>query len=158
MPTTSDRHHEVIVVGARAAGASTAMLLARMGHDVALVDKAQFPSDTLSTHALSHHGGVVQLNRWGLLEDVLATGTPAVRQVTFGTADGQLTRTVKLTAGVDVLLAPRRLWLDALLLDAARRGRRRAVPADDGARADPGYRRPGDRSRDHPSDGRGASD
>ena len=91
MPTTSDRHHEVIVVGARAAGASTAMLLARMGHDVALVDKAQFPSDTLSTHALSR-GGVVQLKRWGLLEDVLATGTPAVRQVTFGTADGQLTR------------------------------------------------------------------
>ncbi len=120
MPTTSDRHHEVIVVGARAAGASTAMLLARMGQDVALIDKAQFPSDTLSTHALSR-GGVVQLKRWDLLDDVLATGTPAVRQVTFGTADGQLTRTVKLTAGVDVLLAPRRLWLDALLLDAAKR-------------------------------------
>ena len=120
MPTTTDRHHEVIVVGARAAGASTAMLLARMGHDVALVDKAQFPSDTLSTHALSR-GGVVQLKRWGLFDDVLATGAPAVRQVTFGTADGQLTRAVKLTAGVDVLLAPRRLWLDALLLDAARR-------------------------------------
>ncbi len=120
MPTTTDRHHEVIVVGARAAGASTAMLLARMGHDVALVDKAHFPSDTLSTHALSR-GGIVSLNRWGLLDDVLATGAPAVRQVTFGTAEGELTRTIKLTAGVDLLLAPRRLWLDALLADAAKR-------------------------------------
>jgi flavin-dependent dehydrogenase len=120
MPTTTDRHHEVIVVGARAAGASTAMLLARMGHDVALVDKARFPSDTLSTHALSR-GGVVSLKRWGLLDDVLATGAPAVRQVTFGTAEGELTRTIKLTAGVDILLAPRRLWLDALLADAAKR-------------------------------------
>ena len=120
MPTTRDRHHEVIVVGARAAGASTAMLLARMGHDVALVDKAQFPSDTLSTHALSR-GAVVQLNRWGLLDDVLATGTPAVRQVTFGTTEGQLTRPIKTTAGVSILLAPRRVWLDALLADAAKR-------------------------------------
>ena len=70
-----DHEHDVVVVGARSAGAATAMLLARQGHDVALVDRATFPSDTLSTHALSR-GGVVQLARWGLLDQVVASGAP----------------------------------------------------------------------------------
>jgi 2-polyprenyl-6-methoxyphenol hydroxylase-like FAD-dependent oxidoreductase len=61
--------HDVIVVGARCAGAATAMLLARYGHDVVVVDRARFPSDTLSTHGILH-SGVVQLSRWGLLDDV----------------------------------------------------------------------------------------
>ena len=65
------------MVGARCAGAATAMLLAAAGHDVLLVDRAVFPSDTLSTHAIAR-SGVVQLNRWGLLQDVLDTG--AVQQ------------------------------------------------------------------------------
>jgi 2-polyprenyl-6-methoxyphenol hydroxylase-like FAD-dependent oxidoreductase len=72
------RHYDVIVIGARCAGAATAMLLARMGHDVAVIDKAMFPSDTLSTHALAR-GAIVQLQRWGLLADVIATGAPAQR-------------------------------------------------------------------------------
>ena len=53
-----------------AAGAATAMLLARAGHDVVVVDRAQLPSDTTSTHSLVR-GGVVQLSRWGLLDEVL---------------------------------------------------------------------------------------
>src|SRR5215218_9042004 len=79
--------HQVVVVGARCAGAPTAMLLARQGHDVLVVDRASFPSDTLSTHALSR-GGVVQLLRWGLLDAVLESGAPPVRTVTFRRADG----------------------------------------------------------------------
>jgi flavin-dependent dehydrogenase len=43
---------DVVVVGARCAGAATAMLLARQGHDVLVVDRVGFPSDTLSTHAI----------------------------------------------------------------------------------------------------------
>ena len=117
MPTHHDRH-DVVVVGARAAGAATALLLARLGHDVVLVDRAVFPADTVSTHQIARTG-VVQLHRWGLLEAVLHSGAPAIRQVTF-TVEGQSTiRAIKDKAGVDLLLAPRRYILDTLVAQAA---------------------------------------
>lgn len=112
-------HHDVVVVGSRCAGAAAALLLARAGHDVALVDRARQPSDTLSTHGIAR-GGVVQLSRWGLLGAVLATGTPPARQITFGIDGAEIVRAIKDKAGVDLLLAPRRYVLDALLTDAAR--------------------------------------
>src|SRR4029453_18984932 len=67
------RRHDVVVVGARAAGAATALLLARQGHDVVLVDRAEFPADTVSTHQIARPGGAL-LHRWGLLPGVLARG------------------------------------------------------------------------------------
>jgi 2-polyprenyl-6-methoxyphenol hydroxylase-like FAD-dependent oxidoreductase len=72
MGSTAQRH-DVVVVGARAAGAGTALLLARIGYDVVLVDRAVFPADTLSTHQIARPG-VVALHRWGLLLAVLASG------------------------------------------------------------------------------------
>jgi 2-polyprenyl-6-methoxyphenol hydroxylase-like FAD-dependent oxidoreductase len=114
--------HDVVVVGARAAGAATAMLLARAGHDVVVVDRAQLPSDTTSTHSLVR-GGVVQLSRWGLLDDVLDSGAPPVRSVLFQQYGEGATQPVRLAvkdkAGVDMMLAPRRYVLDAVLADAA---------------------------------------
>jgi 2-polyprenyl-6-methoxyphenol hydroxylase-like FAD-dependent oxidoreductase len=108
------RRHDVVVVGARVAGAATAMLLARLGHDVVVVvvvvvvvDQAWLPSVTVSTHSIAR-SGVVQLRRWGLLDQVLDSGAPAIRQVTFHAAGESLTRTVKHKAGVDLLVAPRR--------------------------------------------------
>ena len=112
------QRHDVVVVGARCAGAATAMLLAAAGHDVLLLDRSGFPSDTLSTHAIAR-SGVVQLNRWGLLPAVLAAGTPPIREVTFHAGAMPVTRTVKDHLGVDLLVAPRRQVLDALLVDAA---------------------------------------
>ena len=111
-------HHQVVVVGARCAGAATAMLLARAGHDVLLLDRSAFPSDTVSTHGIAR-GGVVQLARWGLLDDVHASGAPAVREVLFRLGDAQTVRRIKDRAGVDHLVAPRRQHLDAVLQDAA---------------------------------------
>jgi flavin-dependent dehydrogenase len=117
MPT--DRHrHDVVVVGARAAGAATALLLARLGHDVVLLDRAVFPADTLSTHQIAR-AGVVQLHRWGLLQRVLDSGAPAIRQVTFAAEGDTLTRPIKDKSGVDLLVAPRRHILDTLVADAA---------------------------------------
>ena len=117
MPTHCHRH-DVVVVGARAAGAATALLLARLGYDVVLVDRAVFPADTLSTHQIARTG-VVQLHRWGLLDAVLDSGAPAIRQVTF-TAEGRsTTRAIKDKAGVDLLVAPRRYVLDTLVAEAA---------------------------------------
>jgi 2-polyprenyl-6-methoxyphenol hydroxylase-like FAD-dependent oxidoreductase len=63
--------YDVIVVGARCAGSPTAMLLARRGLRVLLVDRATFPSDSMRNHYILHRG-VVQLHRWGLLERVAA--------------------------------------------------------------------------------------
>jgi YD repeat-containing protein len=118
MQTADRSRHDVVVVGGRVAGSATAMLLARLGHDVVVLDQASVPSDTVSTHAIAR-SGVVQLHRWGLLNKVLDSGTPAIRQVTFNAAGKSITRTIKEKAGVDFLVAPRRYVLDTLLATAA---------------------------------------
>src|SRR5690349_15619476 len=100
--TSGPERRDVVVVGARVAGAATAMLLARAGHDVLAVDRATFPSDVLSTHGFAR-GGVVQLRRWGLLDAVLASGAPPVRSVAFHRDGDSIVRPVKDRAGVDVL-------------------------------------------------------
>ena len=112
------QRHQVVVVGARVAGAATAMLLARAGHDVVLLDRSPFPSDTVSTHGIAR-GGVVQLSRWGLLDEVHATGAPAVREVLFRLGQRQDVRRIKHRAGVNHLVAPRRHALDSVLQAAA---------------------------------------
>jgi flavin-dependent dehydrogenase len=120
MRTASQSRHDVVIVGARAAGAATAMLLARLGHDVVVVDQASFPSDTVSTHAVAR-SGVVQLRRWGLLDPVLASGAPAIRQVTFHAGGESVTHTIRHKAGVDLVVAPRRYVLDTIIAAAAGR-------------------------------------
>ena len=112
------RGWDVVVVGARAAGASTALLLARAGLRVLVVDRARRGSDTLSTHALMR-GGVLLLRRWGLLDPVVATGAPPVRRVTFHYGAESMPVTLKPYGGVDALYAPRRTVLDPLLVQAA---------------------------------------
>ena len=110
---------DVIVVGGRVAGASTAMLLARAGARVLVLDRAGYGTDSLSTHGLMR-GGVLQLARWGLLDRVVAAGTPAVRSTTFRVAgERPLEIQIAARAGVDALYAPRRHLLDRLLVDAA---------------------------------------
>lgn len=116
-PHTTE-HHDVVVVGARCAGAATAMLLAAAGHDVLLLDRDTFPSDTLSTHAIAR-GGMVQLKRWGLLQAVLDTGAPAIGTVEFHGPGLSVARTIKDRNGIDMIVAPRRHVLDMLLVNAA---------------------------------------
>ena len=64
--------YDAIIIGARCAGAPTAMLLARAGHRILLLDKSTFPSDKLSTHYIQP-SGVQCLEEWGLLDAVIAT-------------------------------------------------------------------------------------
>jgi flavin-dependent dehydrogenase len=111
--------HDVVIVGARVAGAATGLLLARLGYDVVVVDRAVLPSDTISTHSISR-SGVVQLHRWGLLRKVLDSGAPAIQQVTFHGPDGATTRSIKQRSGVGYLVAPRRQALDTIVATAAR--------------------------------------
>ncbi len=110
--------YDVVIVGARVAGAATAQLLARFGLRVLLVDRGRYGSDTLSTHALMR-GGVLQLSRWGLLDRIISAGTPPVRRTTFRYADAKVPITIKSSYGVDALYAPRRTVLDPILVDAA---------------------------------------
>jgi 2-polyprenyl-6-methoxyphenol hydroxylase-like FAD-dependent oxidoreductase len=111
--------YDVIVVGARVAGAATALLLARQGVRVLLIDRARFPSDTVSSHQVQLPG-IARLNRWGLLGQLRAAGTPPTRRLRFDTGPVVLDGRFPAYQGVDALYSPRRTVLDTLLVDAAR--------------------------------------
>lgn len=135
----SDRY-DVIVVGGRCAGAATAMLLARRGLRVLVLERSGRGADTLSTHALMR-GGVLQLGRWGVLDRIIEAGTPAVRQTRFRYAEQATTISIKPALGVDALYAPRRSLLDRVLIDeaiAAGADVRFGVDATDVIRSDQG--------------------
>ena len=109
--------YDAIIVGARCAGSPTAMLLARKGYRVLVVDRATFPSDTVSTHVVQPLG-VAALARWGLLDRLTATGCPPIHTYAFDF--GPLT--ISGTPGTEeapVAYCPRRTILDKLLVDAA---------------------------------------
>jgi flavin-dependent dehydrogenase len=114
----ADLGYDVVVVGGRGAGAATAMLLARAGVRVALVDRGRAGSDALSTCVLMR-AGVIQLHRWGLLDRVIAAGTPAVRRTLFRYGDATTAVSLKRVAGVDALYAPLSTVLDPILVHAA---------------------------------------
>ena len=112
-----DTSYDAIIVGARCAGSPTAMLLARKGYRVLVVDRATFPSDTVSTHVV-HPKGVAALARWGLLDRLTATGCPPIH--TYGFDFGPFT--ISGSPGTDespVTYCARRTVLDKLLVDAA---------------------------------------
>jgi flavin-dependent dehydrogenase len=110
--------YDAIVVGARCAGAPTAMLLARKGYRVLLTDRATFPSDTISTHIV-WQPGVARLARWGLLGQVAASGCPPIRRLAFDTGPFALTGTPPPAGDVAEAYAPRRTVLDTILVGAA---------------------------------------
>jgi 2-polyprenyl-6-methoxyphenol hydroxylase-like FAD-dependent oxidoreductase len=110
---------DAIVVGARCAGSPTAMLLARKGYRVLLLDRATFPSDTISTHLVWPHGAEI-LDRWGLLHALAATGCPPVaRSMIFDLGPFALEGGVPRANGGRGGFCPRRTVLDKLLVDAA---------------------------------------
>jgi 2-polyprenyl-6-methoxyphenol hydroxylase-like FAD-dependent oxidoreductase len=120
MPAVTSRsRYDVVIAGARCAGAATALLLARRGLRVLAVDPTRYGSDTLSTHALMR-GAVLQLHRWGLLDRVRASGAPAIRSTSFHYGAETVEIPIKERDGVDSLFAPRRTVLDPILVDAAK--------------------------------------
>lgn len=111
--------YDAIVVGARAAGSPTAMLLARRGYKVLLLDRATFPSDTMSTHVI-HSPGMAALARWGLADRLIATGCPPLEAYRFDFGEFEIAGSPRLADGVTCGYAPRRTVLDTLLVDGAR--------------------------------------
>jgi 2-polyprenyl-6-methoxyphenol hydroxylase-like FAD-dependent oxidoreductase len=113
----AERMFDVVVVGARCAGSPLAMLLARQGFRTLLVDRATFPSDTVSTHVI-HPPGAAALRRWGLLDQVAATGCPPVGRYSFDFGPVTLAGAPG-SAESPYAYAPRRTLLDKILVDAA---------------------------------------
>jgi flavin-dependent dehydrogenase len=111
--------YDAVIAGARCAGAATALLIARAGGRVLVLDQGAYGSDTLSTHALMR-GAVVQLQRWGVLQPIEAAGTPPIRSTTFSYTDRDVTVAIEPKYGVSALYAPRRALLDRVLAAAAR--------------------------------------
>jgi 2-polyprenyl-6-methoxyphenol hydroxylase-like FAD-dependent oxidoreductase len=109
--------YDVIVLGARCAGSPTAMLLARKGYRVLVVDRATFPSDTISTH-IAQPRAVAALARWGLLDRLRATGCPPIHTYAFDFGPVTISGSPG-TPDAPVAYCPRRTILDKLLVDAA---------------------------------------
>ncbi len=110
--------YDAIVVGARCGGSPTAMLLARKGYRVLLVDRATFPSDTVSTHFI-HAPGMAALERWGLRDTLAASGCPSIRTYSFDFGPFAITGSPRPADDIDEAYCPRRTVLDTMLVHAA---------------------------------------
>ncbi|HEU4932679.1 MAG TPA: NAD(P)/FAD-dependent oxidoreductase [Pyrinomonadaceae bacterium] len=110
--------YDAIIVGARCAGSPLAMLLARKGYRILLLDRASFPSDTISTHHI-HQPGVAHLKRWGLLEKLRASNCPPTKTIKFDVGPFALAGSPPPANGNAEAYAPRRRVLDKILVDAA---------------------------------------
>ena len=118
MTRAPENQPDVVIVGARCAGAATALLLARAGLRVTVLDRGRPGTDTLSTHALMRTG-VLQLHRWGLLDEIRDAGVPPVTRTVFRYGADETVVTIRPIPGAEALYAPRRTLLDRVLIDAA---------------------------------------
>jgi flavin-dependent dehydrogenase len=110
--------YDAIVVGARCGGAPLAMLLARAGHRVLLLDRMTFGSDIMSTHYLKRTGASY-LDKWGLLDELRKINTPAIKTTNFRVDDVHLVGQAPAYNGIETDFTPRRFHLDKILVDAA---------------------------------------
>lgn len=111
--------YDVIVVGARCAGSPAALLLARKGYKVLLVDRTTLPSDMAFSNHFVHQSGAAALKRWGLLDRLAATNCPPITEDYFDYGAFSLSGPVPAVEGVNTAFAPRRIKLDPLLATAA---------------------------------------
>ncbi len=110
--------YDVIVIGARCAGSPTAMLFARQGYRVLLLEKAKFPQDTLSSHYL-HSQGVALLDRWGLLDELRATDVQPITHQVYEAPGVRVEGFSLPINGLRTTYAPRRYVLDPILAAGA---------------------------------------
>lgn len=111
--------YDAIIVGARCAGAPTALLLARKGYKVLLVDRTTLPSDMAFSNHFVHQAGAAAMKRWGLLDRLAATGCPPITEDFWDYGAFSLSGPVPPVDGVNTAFAPRRIVLDPLLAAGA---------------------------------------
>jgi 2-polyprenyl-6-methoxyphenol hydroxylase-like FAD-dependent oxidoreductase len=95
------------------------MLLARRGRRVLMLDRARFPSDTISTHFLWPRT-TAALERRGLLDALAATGCLPIETMTTHAGPVSLRGRPDAVDRTSVMYCPRRTVLDKLPVDAAR--------------------------------------
>ena len=110
--------YDIVIAGARCAGAATALLLARAGAKVLVVERQARGTDTMSTHALMR-AGVMQLHRWGITPALASMDTPEITSTTFHYGPESIRVAIKAEHGIDHLCAPRRSIIDRILVEAA---------------------------------------
>jgi flavin-dependent dehydrogenase len=110
--------YDAIVIGARCAGAVTAMLLARHGHRVLLLERGVIPSDVHRGHFIHKHGPK-RLADWGLLERIVGTNCPPLTTHLTDFGDFPLIGRDIRVENVAWGYAPRRRQLDQVLVEAA---------------------------------------
>ena len=110
--------YDVVIVGARCAGSPLAMLLAKRGHRILLVDRAHFPSDTMSTHFIQLPG-MARLKRWGLVDRLFETNCPPIKGAVLDFQGQVIEVDFPPLEGVPGLAAPRRTVFDEILVRAA---------------------------------------
>jgi flavin-dependent dehydrogenase len=110
--------YDAIIIGARCAGSPTAMLLARKGYKVLLLDRASFPSDTISTHIILLKG-VAKLKKWDLADKIISSGCPVIHHLAFDLGPIKISASPPPLNGTSEVMAPRRIILDKILVDAA---------------------------------------
>ncbi|WLP89936.1 NAD(P)/FAD-dependent oxidoreductase [Gordonia sp. NB41Y] len=119
-----DEYRDVVVIGARLAGASAASHLARAGVDVVVLDRSSFPSDQLSTHLL-FPDGLNEVRKMGALDGILAhqpTKSPWLKvTMDAGTPDEfTITERWRHAGPIDYCLCVPRILQDVELVKAAR--------------------------------------
>src|SRR5262249_22537799 len=116
--TTGGDMYDAIVIGARCAGAVTAMLLARHGYRVLLLERGVIPSDVHQGHFIHRHGPK-RLADWGLLERIVGTNCPPLTTHLTDFGDFPLVGRDIQQGNVAWGYAPRRRQLDQVLVEAA---------------------------------------
>jgi flavin-dependent dehydrogenase len=112
--------YDAIIVGARCAGSPTALLLARKGYKVLLLDRGAFPSDMPFSNHFLHQTGSARMKRWGLLDKLAATGCPPITTNHWDYGTFTLAGSPPpAEGGVTEAYAPRRKVLDPILVKAA---------------------------------------
>lgn len=109
---------DCVITGARCAGASLAIYLARAGYRVLLVDKAFFPSDTLSTNTFFNNTTSL-LRELGVMDSLLQTNVTPVRHIKFHFEDTVIEGQLPVVDGEDTAYSIRRTHLDHILLQKA---------------------------------------
>ncbi|MFW6075949.1 MAG: FAD-dependent oxidoreductase [Chloroflexota bacterium] len=113
-----DSQYDIAIVGGRVAGSACAIMLSRLGYRILLIERAEMPSDTLSTHFLLPDG-VAALHRLGVLDSVLTTDAPKIPYIQLWRGDQRLIGDLADIDGIDYGLCPRRTVLDGILFDHA---------------------------------------
>ena len=116
--TDFGERHDAIVVGARCAGSSLAIGLAKQGWDVLLIDRDRFPSTTISTHGIWPNG-IARLEQLGVLDRLLSEHEVPMNEIRFRGFGHETAGTFTPIGGFDRGIAPRRVALDQAGVDTA---------------------------------------